>query len=65
MGFRNITYPFIIIIILTANWFLPGGSGNTIRHNTRNNPPHSNKAQNTKLHYNKGHILHTMNTITI
>jgi hypothetical protein len=26
---------FIIIIYLTANGFLPGGSGNTISHNTQ------------------------------
>jgi hypothetical protein len=46
----------IIIIIKTANGFLPGGSDTTIRHNTQirhitqNNTPHSNKAQHTKLH---------------
>jgi hypothetical protein len=33
------------IILLTENGSLPGGSGNTIRHNTQNNPPSSNKAQ--------------------
>jgi hypothetical protein len=46
-------YTFIIIIlllfILTANGFLPGGSGITIRHNTQITP-HSNKTQHTKLH---------------
>jgi hypothetical protein len=55
----------IIIIHLTANGFLPGGSGNTIRHNTQNNAPYSNKAQHTELHNRKGYILHTMNTTTI
>jgi hypothetical protein len=49
---------FIIIIYLTANVFLAGGSGNTIRHNTENNPPRSNKAQHTKLHNRKCHILY-------
>jgi hypothetical protein len=45
----------IIIIILTANEFLPGGSGSTIRHNTQithttqNNTPRSNETQRTKL----------------
>jgi hypothetical protein len=33
----------IIIIYLTANWFLPGGSGTTIRQR-------SNETQHTKLH---------------
>jgi hypothetical protein len=37
----------------TANGFLPGGSGATIRQNThitQNNTPRSNKTQHTKLH---------------
>jgi hypothetical protein len=47
---------YIIIIILTADGFLPGGSGNTIRHNTQithiaqNIIPRSNETQHTKLH---------------
>jgi hypothetical protein len=46
----------INLFILTANGFLPGGSGTTIRHNTqiihitRNNTPRSNKIQHTKLY---------------
>jgi hypothetical protein len=46
----------IIIIILTANGFSPGGSGTTIRRNTQithitqNNTPHSNRTQHTELH---------------
>jgi hypothetical protein len=61
----------IILFILTANVFVPGGTGTTIRHNTQkthitqNNPPHSNKTQHTKLKNNKGHILHAISTITI
>jgi hypothetical protein len=53
---KQIGCPYIIIIILTANGFLPGGSGITIRRNTQithitqNNTPHSNKTQHTKLH---------------
>jgi hypothetical protein len=40
----------LLLFILTANGFLPGGSGTTIRHNTQithikqNNTQHSNKA---------------------
>jgi hypothetical protein len=44
---------FIIIIYLTANGFLPCDTGNTIRHDTENNLPRSNKVQHTKLHNNK------------
>jgi hypothetical protein len=40
----------IIIIYLTANGFLPRGSGTTIRHNTQSNTPRSNETQHTKLH---------------
>jgi hypothetical protein len=42
----------LLLFILTANGFLPGGSGITIRHNTHhtNNTPCSNKTQHTKLH---------------
>jgi hypothetical protein len=49
----SVLYRWKIIIYLTANAFLPGGIGNTISHNTQNNPPRSNKAQHTKLHNNK------------
>jgi hypothetical protein len=46
----------LLLFILIANWFLSGGSGTTIRHNTQithitqNNTPRSNKTQHTKLH---------------
>jgi hypothetical protein len=44
----------ILFFILTANGFLPGGSGTTVGHNTthitQNNTPRSNKTQHTKLH---------------
>jgi hypothetical protein len=40
---------FLLFIILTANGFVPGGSGTTITHNTQNNTPHSNKTQHTEL----------------
>jgi hypothetical protein len=33
-----------IFFYLTANGVLPGGSGNTVSHNTQNNPSRSNKA---------------------
>jgi hypothetical protein len=29
---------FLLFIYLTANGFLPGGSGSTMRHNIQNNP---------------------------
>jgi hypothetical protein len=38
-----------LLFILTANAFVPGGSGTTIIHITQNNTPHSNKTQHTKL----------------
>jgi hypothetical protein len=47
---------FIYLFILTANWFLRGGSGTTVMHNTQithitqNNTPHCNKTQHAKLH---------------
>jgi hypothetical protein len=40
----------LLLFISTANGSLPGGSGTTIRHNTQNNTPRSNKTQHTKLH---------------
>jgi hypothetical protein len=43
----------IIIIYLTSNGFLPGDSGNTIRHNIQYSPSRSNKAEHTKLHNKK------------
>jgi hypothetical protein len=43
----------LVLFILTANGFVPGGSGTTIRHNIQN------------CKNNKGHILHTIHTITI
>jgi hypothetical protein len=56
---------YLFIYLFDCIWVLPGGSGTTIRHNTQNNPPRSNKAQHTKLHNSKRHILHTVNTITV
>jgi hypothetical protein len=57
---RIITIIIIIIIIIIIyfnyKWALPSGSGTVVRHNTeithitRNNTPHSNKTQHTKLH---------------
>jgi hypothetical protein len=47
---------YFVLFILTANGFLPLGSGTTIRHNTQiahktqNNTPRSNETQHTKLH---------------
>jgi hypothetical protein len=46
----------VLLFMLTANGFLPGGSGTTIRHSTQithitqNNTLRSNKTQHTKLH---------------
>jgi hypothetical protein len=31
----------LLLFILTANGFVPGGSGTTVGHNTQNNTPHS------------------------
>jgi hypothetical protein len=39
----------LLLFIWTANGFVPGGSGTTIRHITQNNTPQSNKTQHTKL----------------
>jgi hypothetical protein len=63
-------YRLFLLFILTANEFLPGGSGATIIHNaqithiTQNNTPHSNKTQHTKTAQTKD-ALHTMNTMKI
>jgi hypothetical protein len=44
----------LLLFILTANGFLPGENGTTIRHNTQitritqNNTPRSNETQHTK-----------------
>jgi tRNA(Arg) A34 adenosine deaminase TadA len=59
-------FPFIIII-LTANGVLPGGSGTTIRHNTQ--ITHQNQTKHSTLNYtnNKGHTTHNEyneNTLT-
>jgi hypothetical protein len=43
-------YVIILLCTLTSNAVLPGSSGTTVRYNTQNNIPHSNKTQNTKLH---------------
>jgi hypothetical protein len=54
----------LLLFILIANGFLPGGSGNTIRHNTQishitqNNIPHSNKHSTQNYTNNKGHTAH-------
>jgi hypothetical protein len=49
-GFCTLYYLFIyLLFIWTANGFVPGGSGTTIRHSTQNNTPHSNKTQHRKL----------------
>jgi hypothetical protein len=45
----------LLLFILTADGFLPGGSGTTIRHNTQITLQ-SNETQHTKLHtHSKGH----------
>jgi hypothetical protein len=57
---KNIIIIIIYLFIyLTANGFIPGGSGTSrIRHNTQDNTPRSNKAQYTKLHSSKDHTIH-------
>jgi hypothetical protein len=63
---------FSILLLFNCKWFLPGGSGTTIRHNTQithitqNNTPRSNKTQHAKRH-KQGHTTHNeynANTIT-
>jgi hypothetical protein len=70
---KNLLLLLLLLFILTANGFLPGGSGTTIRHNPQiahikqNNTPHSNKTQHKKYANNKGHITHNEyneNTLT-
>jgi hypothetical protein len=48
---RNTNYPefLLLLFILSANGFSPGGSSATIRHNTQITQP-SNETQHTKLH---------------
>jgi hypothetical protein len=46
---NGIALLLLLFFILTANGFVPGGSATTIRHNTQNNTPHSNRTQHTKL----------------
>jgi hypothetical protein len=57
--------PRILLFLLTANGFLPDGSGTTVRHNTQNNTSRSKKTQNTKLQKTIKGTLHTMNTMQI
>jgi hypothetical protein len=59
----------IVVVVLTENWCLPGGSGTTIRHNTQITK-HStqnytnNKGHTTHNEYNANTIITTTNTIT-
>jgi hypothetical protein len=61
----------LLLFILSANVFLTGGSGTTIRHNTQithitqNDTPHSKHS--TQNYNNKGHTTHNVyneNTLT-
>jgi hypothetical protein len=53
------TLPFTLLLLLLllllfgCKWVLLDDSGNTISHNTQNNPLRSKKAQHEKLHNNK------------
>jgi hypothetical protein len=61
-------YFFIITIYLTANGFLPGGSGTTVRHNTQITHHTQTKHSTQSYTNNKGHTTHNehnANTITI
>jgi hypothetical protein len=66
----EITFIIIIIIylfILTANGFLPGGSGTTIRHNTQITHHTQTKHSTQNYTINKGHTTHNeynANTVT-
>jgi ABC-type transport system involved in multi-copper enzyme maturation permease subunit len=56
----------LLLSSLTANVFLPGGSVITIRHNTQNNTPRSNKKHRTQNYTNnREHTTHNeYNAIT-
>jgi hypothetical protein len=67
---REYSFYYYYLFILNANWFLPGGSGTTIRQHT-NNTNHTK--QHTTLKQNTAHkttqtikdTLHTMNAMQI
>jgi hypothetical protein len=55
----------LLLFILTANGFLPGGSGTTIRHNTQiTHHARQNTAHKTTQTI-KDNTLHIMNTMQI
>jgi hypothetical protein len=62
------TLLFLLLFILTANGFLPGGSGTTIRHNTQithiTQNYTNNKGHTTHNEYNANTITTATNTIT-
>jgi hypothetical protein len=39
----------LLLFILTADGFVPGAFGTTVRHVSQNNTPYSHKTQRTKL----------------
>jgi hypothetical protein len=59
LGFNICIIFHLFLFALTANEFLPGGSGTTVRHNTQithitqNNTPPSNKTHHTKRRYQR------------
>jgi hypothetical protein len=68
LNFVRTLYEILLLFILTANGYLPGGSGNTIRHNKQ--ITHSTQ-NNTTIKRNTAHkttdtikdTLHPMNKI--
>jgi hypothetical protein len=59
--FKNNHYLLLLLFILTARGFLPGGSGSTIRHNTQITHIPQN---NTTIKRNTAHkTTHTINTL--
>jgi hypothetical protein len=58
----------IIVIYFNCKWFLPGGSGNTMRHNAQITHHAQTKHSTQNYTNNKGHTTHneynanTMNT---
>jgi hypothetical protein len=59
---RDVSYILLLLLfILTANGFVPGGSGTTIQHNTQNN---TTLKHNSTQNYTKD-TYYTINTITI
>jgi hypothetical protein len=63
----TLSYRLLLLFNLTANGFLPGGNGTTVRHNTQKYMSHkithyAQTKHSIQSHTNnKGHISHTHN----